>query len=167
MRMKNTTNGQKRSRHLMAAMLPPVLLALLIIVAFSGVFGGQIRRMDDRTSSATMVVTGPAFVRSGMFLEYEIRARARRAMANATIEFDGEMWKGVTINTIVPAPEAERFHDGVMRLELGPLRPGQVAIVRISGQFNPEAAGTRSASIILRDNDTAMAAVTWRLWIWP
>lgn len=158
---------RKRSRSAIRSALLPFLLAIPVLLALSGTLGGRNHRIDHATANAALGVNGPAYVRNGMVVEYELTVLAHRPMAKAAIEFGGDLWKRVTINTIFPAAEAESFEDGVMRLEFGPLVRGQMIAVKISGQINPEAVGTQSGSITLRDDETALATIPWHLWIWP
>lgn len=146
-----------------------VMAVLGGIVAFglSGLAGGPDRRDEQRTADATLVVDGPAVIRNGEYDEMVVTMQAHRPIANLALEIDAAYWRDLTINTMIPAPDAESLDDGVMRFEFGPLDAGSATSFKLDAQVNPHRFGPSQGDFKLMDGDREIARLSRSLTVLP
>lgn len=128
-----------------------VVLGALMGVAAAGLLGGgPPQRTEIEAPEATLAVTTPRILRSGMFFETRVDVVARRDLDDAVLAFSETLWRNMTINTVIPQAGEEQFEAGAFRMSYGKLPAGGHIEVKIDGQINPPLfAGTRGAITLL------------------
>lgn len=150
------------------AALPVLVLGALLAAALLGVFGGgKSAPVQASSPAATLTVTTPQTLRSGLFFETRMEVTAHRAIDDVVIALPPELWRDQTINTMIPSPDKEAGEDGAFRFHYGSLAAGKSLTIKFDGQINPPLfAGTRG-TVSLQDGDAPLVRVPLRYRVWP
>lgn len=147
---------------------PLGILGLILAIALSGFFGGGASPVGRaRGEAGTLTIEAPERLRNGEFFEMRVTGEAHRALQKPTLAIAAGYWRELAINTMVPAPAAERYDDGFFLFEYDPLEAGKRISVKIDGQINPAMFGGTRGAIQWRDGDTVLAAMPVRLIVLP
>ncbi|MBW8296382.1 hypothetical protein [Sphingopyxis sp.] len=145
-----------------------IVLGGLLVAAVAGVFGGQPSpRVEADFGAATMRVQMPTVIRNGEFLETLIEIRANTAVEDATLAIETDLWRDITINTMIPAATEETFKNGEYRFAYGPLAEGEALRVKIDGQINPPLFGGNAGFIALYDGERLVGRRQFRIKVHP
>jgi hypothetical protein len=145
-----------------------ILVALAIpIVALFNVFGQRSMISEARGPEATLTVKAPDRLRGGLIFEgrFEIQAKTRLQRPRLVL---GPGWtEGMTVNTMVPQPKAERSAGGVLTYVFDPIPAGERFTFWTQYQVNPVNVGRRSQDATLYDGTRRLAAVHREVTIFP
>jgi hypothetical protein len=148
-------------RHGLASSAGPILfLGGIMLTAWLGLFGGKgpdVLQSEGHVRELT--VSMPLTLRSGMLFEMVIAVHAARDLEDAVIAFDPALWRGMTINTGIPAASEEKFEEGQFRLHYGPLGTGGRIELKIDGQLNPDLRGSNRGEVALLDGTRRIATI--------
>lgn len=136
------------------------LVALALAAALAGLLGGG--PTPDRRghgNGASLAVHVPNPIRNGMFAEWRVEIAARRPVGDAVIAIPANLWRDMTINTLMPAATEEEYKDGEFRFHFGPLEPGDTLLFKIDGQLNPARFSRQRGDIRLLDGERELARV--------
>jgi hypothetical protein len=148
--------------------LATLVLAALFALALTGLLGGGPPRVATaQTPHAALRIEYPEPVRNGMLIEWRISVEARAPIANAAIAIPAEMWREVTINSLVPAAEKEGYRNSAYVFEFGPLEPGERLAFKIDGQVNPGRFGSHASRLRLLDGEREIAAAPMNMRVLP
>ncbi|MGH2428853.1 MAG: hypothetical protein ACRDGV_08210 [Candidatus Limnocylindria bacterium] len=149
--------------------MPIGLLGLGVLLAASvlGLFGSEARR-TVAGDGIGLQVAGPERIRNGEFFEMVVTAEAERAIADLVLRIDDEIWRDVTVNTLIPAATDEGYRDGAFEFRFGPLEAGSRFIVKIDGQINPDhGPSANNGPISLGDADDVLVTVNYAMEVLP
>lgn len=154
--------------HKIPNVLSILVLGAIVAAALLGLFGGgKSPPVQVTTADATLTVTTPQTMRSGLFFETRITVAARRPIADVVIALPPALWRDQTINTTIPGADKEEGADGSFRFHYGALKSGETLEIKYDGQINPPLfAGTRG-SIALLDGERPLADVPLNYRVWP
>jgi hypothetical protein len=145
-----------------------VALGAILGAAMLGAFGGgSSPSVSVKGERAALTVEAPRTLRNGEFFEIRLRADAVAPLARPTIAVSAEYWRGLTINTMIPAPASEAFEDEYYIFEFEPLDGGERLELKIDGQVNPSLFGGTQGAVELRDGEGLLAAIPMRLRVLP
>jgi hypothetical protein len=152
--------------------LPPTLFALacvLPLLALFGVFGQQptVHTVGNPNGVATMTLSAPAKVRSGVLYQARFDIRAKREIKDAVLVLDSGWLESLTVNTIEPSPANETSRDGSLALDLGGIPAGKLWREYIEFQVNPVNAGSQSQGVTLYDGNVPLLRLNRNLMVWP
>lgn len=134
-------------------------LGAFLLIAIFGIFGGAPTASRKVVSEAAeLSVHVPHPIRNGMFLEWRIEVLARQPVEDAVIAVPENLWKDMTINSLIPAATEEEFKDGEFRFHFGPLEPGDRLLFKIDGQVNPPNFERHRGAIRVLDRERQLAA---------
>jgi hypothetical protein len=143
------------------------VLTLLGVLALLNVFGQRPTTTIAGSPAAELEVFAPSALRGGIYYEGRFTIRAREAIENATLVFDGGWTEQLQINTIEPSPVGESSRDGRLALDFGHLAAGRKLVVFLQYQVNPTNVGRRSQDVELHDGETFLAEADRTLTIFP
>lgn len=145
-----------------------LLLAAIMLAALLGAFGGgKARPAIVESNAIRLEIRTPRVIRNGEFFETHIHVTAHAPVTKAVVAVDADLWRDMTINTMIPAPSDESFKDGAFEFDYGPLRAGETLAIKIDGQINPPLfAGTRGR-IALFDGKRELAALPLHITVLP
>jgi len=143
------------------------VIAVLPVLALLGVFGQKPSTSSADASAASLSVTAPARLRSGLIFQVKVRVMAHRQIKKPEIVFDEGWWESMSVNSIEPEPTESRSKDGRVVVSYGKLEPGESLTSWIYFQVNPTNVGKRREDVQLDDGETPLVGVHRSLTIFP
>ncbi|WP_447725938.1 hypothetical protein [Sphingomonas koreensis] len=144
------------------------VLSAIMLTALLGAFGGgKARSVVAEGSAARIEVHTPCVLRNGVFFETRIRVTARTPIADAVIVVPVQLWRDMTVNTMIPAPSEEKAANGAFRFSYGPMKPGDILDIKVDGQINPPLFAGNAGSIELNDGERPLARVPIEITVLP
>ena len=120
--------------------------------------------MNHRTrvvaaAAVALTLSSPAILRNGMFFETRIVIEPRRHIDDVVLALSSDLWRDITINSAIPAPEKEEFAQGMIRMSFGPGEPGKPIAVKFDGQVNPPLVGDNIGEVAVYDGERRLIAM--------
>lgn len=154
--------------HRHASPITLLLLGTLLVLACAGVFGGQPSpRSAVNFGRAALTVQTPTVIRNGELFETDIMIRAAAPIDNAVLAVDADLWRDLTINTMIPAPAEEDFKESAFRFSFGPLAAGETIRIKIDGQVNPPLFAGTAGGIAIYDGERLIGRQPVRIRVLP
>jgi hypothetical protein len=152
--------------------LPNLLFAAICLVpllALLGVFGQSpdVTRVADPTGAATLELSAPTKVRSGVLFEARFDIRAKRQIKHAMLVLDSGWLESMSLNTMEPSPAAETSRNGSIALDLGAIPAGTLWRQYLEFQVNPVNAGSQSQGVTLYDGKVQLLHIDRDMTVWP
>lgn len=141
--------------------------AALPLLALLNVFGQHPATSSATGPVASLSVTAPTRLRSGLIFQVKVRVVARRDIKQLQLDFDEGWWESMSVNSIAPEPEEESSKHGHVQLTYGKLEAGESLVSRIYFQVNPTNVGKRSEDVTLADGETPLLTVHRSLTVFP
>jgi hypothetical protein len=142
-------------------------VAILPVLALLNVFGQHPSTTSAYGPAASLSVTAPTRLRSGLIFQVKVKVVAHQAIKQPEIVFAEGWWESMSVNSIVPEPSESSSRDGRVVLTYGKLEPGQSLVSRIYFQVNPTNVGKRDEDVELNDGETPLVGVHRSLTIFP
>jgi hypothetical protein len=142
-------------------------MAALPLLALLGVFGQHPSTSTAASPAASLSVTAPTRLRSGLIFQVRVKVLARREIKQLQLDFAEGWWESISVNSIVPEPSNENSHDGQVVLSYGDLPAGKALVLWIYFQANPTDVGKRREDVALLDGAQQLARVHRSLTIFP
>lgn len=142
-------------------------IAVLPLLALLNVFGQHPATSSANSPAASLSITAPTRLRSGLIFQVEAKAYAHREIKQLQLDFDEGWWEAMSVNSIVPEPEQETSKHGHLQLTYGKLEAGESLVARIYFQVNPTNVGKRREDVTLADGETPLLTVRRSLTIFP
>ena len=142
-------------------------ISVLPILALLNVFGQKPVTSSASGPAASLSVTAPERLRSGLVFQVKVEVDARRRIRQLRLEFTEGWWESMSVNSVAPEPEAEDSAHGRVQLTYGSVRAGEAFVSRIYFQVNPTNVGKRQEDVILADGETPLLTVKRSLTIFP
>jgi hypothetical protein len=152
--------------------LPNILLGLIAIVpilALLNVFGQSpdVKKVANPNGAATMELSAPTKVRSGLLFQARFDIRAVREIKDAVLVLDSGWLESLTLNSLEPSPAEESSRDGSLALDLGSIPAGKLWRQYMQFQANPVNLGSQSQGVTLYDGNVPLLHLNRDLMIWP
>ncbi len=142
-------------------------VAVLPLLALLNVFGQHPATSSTSGPVASLSVTAPTRLRSGLIFQVKAKVDAHRDIKQLQLDFDEGWWESMSVNSIVPEPEQATSAHGQVQLAYGKLEAGESLVARIYFQVNPTNVGKRREDVILADGETPLLTVHRSLTIFP
>lgn len=143
------------------------LIAVLPVLALLGVFGQRPSTTTTEAQAATLSVTAPERLRSGLIFQVRVEVLAHQNIHELQIVFDKGWWESMSVNSIEPEPSSAASQNGKVALSYGALPAGQSLTAWIYFQVNPTNAGKRREDVEITDGSTPLAHLHRSLTIFP
>jgi Mn2+/Fe2+ NRAMP family transporter len=156
-----------RSHHPYYRRLLLALIAVLPVLALLGVFGQKPSTISTNAGTASLSVTAPSRLRSGLIFQVKVKVMAHRQIKKPEIVFDEGWWESMSVNSIEPEPSEASSKDGRVVLSYGKLEPGESLTSWIYFQVNPTNVGKRREDVEVDDGETPLVGVHHSLTIFP
>ena len=152
--------------------LPPALLCLIAVIpllALLNVFGQspEVKKVASPNGVATMELSAPTTVRSGLIFQARFDIRANRDIRDAVLVLDSGWLESVTLNSLAPSPAQETSRNGSLALDLGKIPQGKLWRQYMQVQANPVNLGSQSQGVTLYDGNVPLLHLNRDLMIWP
>lgn len=147
---------------------PATILVLGIFLAAAG-FGafGKSGTVQGSSEGAALLVESPSRIRNGQLAEMRIHVRAEEPIDTLVIRVGTDLWKDMTVNTLLPAANEESMKDGDFEFTFGALPAGEDWMMKVSLQINPNLYGLNRGTIRVLDRDEELAAADVRIQVLP
>jgi hypothetical protein len=142
-------------------------IAVLPLLALLNVFGQHPTTTSVSSAAASMNVTAPDRLRSGLIFQVRVQVTARRDIKEMEIVFDKGWWESMSVNSLVPEPSEESSEEGKVVLTYGKLAAGQQHVNWIYFQVNPTNVAKRTENVELRDGSTPLLRIHRAITIFP
>ena len=145
------------------------LACVLPILALIGVFGQSpdVQTVANPNGVATMTLSAPTTVRSGLLWQARFDIKAKREIKDAVLVLDSGWLESQTLNTVEPGPSSETSRNGGIALDLGDIPAGKVWRQYLEFQSNPVNAGSQSQGVTLYDGNVPLLHMNRDLMVWP
>jgi hypothetical protein len=152
--------------------LPNVILCLTAVIpllALFNVFGQSpdVKKVANPNGAATMELSAPTTVRSGLLFEARFDIRANRDIKDAVLVLDSGWMESLTLNSLEPSPAEETSRNGGIALDLGQIPQGKLWRQYMQFQVNPVNLGSQSQGVTLYDGNVPLLHLNRDLMIWP
>jgi hypothetical protein len=152
--------------------MPIVLFALALVLpvlALLGVFGQtpSVATAQNPNGAATLTLTAPTAVRSGLLFQARFDIRAHREIKDAVLVLDPGWLESMTLNTSEPTPSSETSKNGSLALDLGNIPAGSLWRQHLEFQANPVNAGSQSQGVTLYDGNVPLLHMNRSIMVWP
>lgn len=144
-----------------------VAIAIVVGLGLANTFGQRPVEAKAESNGASLAVSAPIALRSGLIFQGRFRIAAGRALTRPTLVLERGWLESLTINTIEPAPVDERGDAGAVALEFPPLGPGRTLTVYVQFQVNPTTVAARSQDVELRDGARLLTRIDRSVTIFP
>jgi hypothetical protein len=142
-------------------------IAVLPLLALLDVFGQRPSTSSASGPAASLSVTAPTRLRSGLIFQVKVKVEARRNIKKLQLDFDEGWWESMSVNSIAPEPEEETSTNGQVQLTYGNLQAGESFVSRVYFQVNPTNVGKRRENVTLADGETPLVSIYRSLTIFP
>jgi hypothetical protein len=142
-------------------------LAAFALLGLLDAFGQRASESAAASPAATLRVTAPRALRSGLFFQSRVEVRALRAIEHPRLVLDEGWLEGMQFNSLEPAPVSEASRDGRVVLSYDRLAAGDRLVLWLQFQVNATNAGRRSYAIELDDADEPLVRVDRDITIFP
>lgn len=157
-----------RHRRLTRDMLAALVIGLPLAAAMLGLLGGNDPATATiRSPAAQLSVTAPQVLRSGNWFEVEMQVVPTADVADLTIAIDRELWRRLSIDTMVPDAESAESLDGRYRYHFGPVKRGQPFALKIDGQIQPDGARRLEGRVVTGDGERQAASMPVGITVLP
>jgi hypothetical protein len=134
-------------------------IGIVVLAAIWGlVGGGPTPRIARHSPSLSLDLHFPNPIRNGMFVEWRIDVFAREPVEDLVISIPANLWRDMTINTLVPAAEKERSQNGEFLFHFGTLKAGEKFSLKMDGQLNPARTNGQKGTIKVLDGSRLLIA---------
>lgn len=143
------------------------VVSVLLTLGLLNVFGARPSTSRVDAGEVTLEVTAPTRLRGGLLFEGRFTIRARRALAEPVLVLERGWGRGITINTLEPAPAEEDGRHGRLAFTFAPLAAGESLEVQMDFQVNPTGAWRAPQGVSLRDGDRTIATLRRTVTVFP
>jgi hypothetical protein len=152
--------------------LPNVLFGLICVIpvlALFNVFGQSpdVEKVANPHGMATLELSAPTKVRSGLIFQARFDIRALREIKDAVLVLDSGWLESLTMNTVEPSPSNETSRNGGIAFDLGNIPAGKLWRQYLEFQANPVNAGSQSQGVTLYDGNVPLLHLNRTLTVWP
>jgi hypothetical protein len=159
--------GRNYERHLPNALF--ALLCLVPLLALLNVFGQKpsTEKVANPNGMATLELTAPKSVRSGLLWQVRFDIHANREIKDAVLVLDSGWLESMTLNSSEPSPSNETSRNGSIALDLGDIPAGKLWRQYLEFQANPVNLGTQSQGVTLYDGNVPLLHLNHDVRVWP
>jgi hypothetical protein len=157
--------GRRQSPWLRRALL--CCITALPVLALLNVFGQDPSSSTASSPAATLEVTAPEHLRSGLIFQVKVKVQAHQEIKQLQIAFDTGWWESMSVNSIEPNPSNETSHNGQVVLGYGNLPAGQTLISWVYFQVNPTNVGKRREDVSIQDGNRLLVRIHRSATIFP
>lgn len=147
---------------------PLILLVILLGAGLIGLFGGQPAIVRHASNDMVAIsVRTPETLRNGMAFETIVEVTTQRPLGDLVIAVSDELWREMTINTMIPAAKEESHQSGSHLFSFGRVEPGDTFRFKVDGEINPPLFAGASGEVVALDDERRLIAVPVRIKVLP
>lgn len=143
-----------------------LILGSFLTAAAFGAFGKSSSFRASATG-ASLWVEAPSRIRNGQIVEMRIHVHSEQPIDTLVVRVGADLWKNMTVNTLLPAANEEEMKEGAFEFTFGPLDEGSDWMMKVSLQMNPNLYGLNRGQISVLDRDEELASTEVRIRVLP
>ena len=143
------------------------VLALVPLVALTGVLGQRATTTSAAGPQASIAVRAPRTVRGGLFFQSRVTIRVTGRIQHPRLVLDPGWLEGMQVNSIEPSAQDESSRGGRLVLAYSTLKPGDLVQLWLQFQVNPTNVGHRTYALELDDDTQRVARVQRTITVLP
>jgi hypothetical protein len=143
------------------------LLTVLVVAGLANVFGQKRETATATGGGATLEVSAPSALRSGLIFQGRFEIVAARTLRAPILVLERGWFDGITLNTVQPEPDRTVSEEGGIAFAFDELERGRSLTLYLEFQVNPTTAGRRSQDVELREGKRTFARVDRSITIFP
>lgn len=143
------------------------LVAALPILALFNVFGQDPSTATADSGAASLSVTAPTALRSGLIFQVRATIAAHRDLGQPQLVMSPGWWQEMSVNSIEPQPTDQSTSNGAVVLSYGKLAAGQTLTVWLYFQVNPTNVGGHTQNIALYDGSKPLTRLDRSVTVFP
>jgi len=144
-----------------------LLLPILALLGLLNLFGQHPTTTTKAAGAASLKLSAPPRVRSGLIYQARFHITAQRELKQATLVLSPGWLESMTLNTVEPSPVNEASDNGRLSLDLGHIPAGSTYLLFMQFQTNPTNVGHRDASVTLKDGDQTLLQIHRTITVFP
>ena len=125
------------------------------------------QKVANPNGVATLELTAPTAVRSGLLWQARFDIRANKDIRDAVLVLDSGWLESMTMNTAEPSAAEETSRNGSLAMDLGEIPAGKLWRQFLEFQANPVNLGTQSQGVTLYDGNVPLLHLNRDITIWP
>lgn len=165
--LKRNRDLQGRERHPAYRRALLALIAVLPVLALLNVFGQDPSSSAANSPAASLSVTAPSSLRSGLIFQARVNITAHRTLDKPQIVMSRGWWQEMSVNSIEPQPGTESTSNGAVVLSYDRLPAGQSLVVWLYFQVNPTNVGGHTQDVALYDGSTPLTRIHRSVTVFP
>ena len=143
-----------------------LILGTFLPAAAFGAFGKS-TSFRASSGSASLWVEAPSRIRNGQLVEMRIHVRSEQPIDTLVVRVAADLWKDMTVNTLLPSANDEEMKEGAFEFTFGPLDAGADWLMKVSLQINPNLDGLNRGQVSVLDRDRELVATEVRIRVLP
>jgi len=149
-----------------ASPLSLVVFGVVIVLALTGLLGRESDRRAEG-SGVRLAVHSSEIIRNGEFFEMRISVEADEPIGELVVGVDEELWKDMTVNTMIPGAADETSADGEFRFAFAELEAATPFILKVDVQVNPDILAGNDGAVTVYDGETPLATADVSITVLP
>ena len=143
------------------------VLAAIVVAGLVNAFGQHHVLRVTSSGAATLRVSAPGALRSGLIYQGKFEVDAHRPLRRPTLVLASGWSDAMSVNSVRPEPTRSWSEGGRVALEFEALDAGRSFTVYAYQQANPTTFGRRDLSVELRDGDRTIATIDRSVTVFP
>lgn len=143
-----------------------LFLGAFLAAALLGAFGKS-SSFRDSSENAVLFVEAPSRIRNGEIFEMRVHFQSKLAVDTLVVRIGTDLWKDMTVNTLIPGANEEATKQGEFEFTYGSLPAGEDWLLKASCQINPNLYGLNSGRITVLDGKNELAATDVHIRVLP
>jgi len=149
-----------------ASPLALAVFGLVIALGLTGLLGREAEWRDE-ANGVRLAVHSSEIIRNGEFFEMRISVEADEPIGELVVGIDEELWKDMTVNTMIPGAADETSADGEFRFTFAELEAATPFILKVDVQVNPDIVAGNDGAITVYDGETQLATTDVSITVLP
>jgi hypothetical protein len=139
-----------------ASPLALAVFGLVIVLGLTGLLGREAEWRAE-AHGVRLAVHSSEIIRNGEFFEMRIRVEADEPIGELVVGVDEELWKDMTVNTMIPGAADETSADGEFQFTFAELEAATPFILKVDLQVNPDIVAGNRGAVTVYDGETPLA----------
>ena len=149
-----------------ASPLALVVFGLVIALGLTGLLGREAEWRAE-ANGVRLAVHSSEIIRNGEFFEMRISVEADEPIGELVVGVDEELWKDMTVNTMIPGAVEEASADGEFRFTFAELEAATRFILKVDIQVNPDIVAGNDGTVTVYDGEAPLATTDVNITVLP
>ena len=149
-----------------ASPLALAVFGLVIVLGLTGLLGREAEWRAE-ANGVRLAVHSSEIIRNGEFFEMRISVEADEPIGELVVGVDEELWKDMTVNTMIPGASDETSANGEFRFTFAELEAATPFTLKVDVQVNPDIVAGNDGAVTVYDGETPLATADVSITVLP